>query len=132
MRSLLVFNFKVSVWVAVIGGGALFCSTAIGFPESLDHLGGYKNQTLVAEAIFPVVALFLWFALYRHEEGHASAFIYGFFVLIPVTGGLISQTINHVDFGRNEQWFLSYVGISHLLFSCLNLREVVDVLGRHE
>jgi len=106
MSNLITINFKLSVLVTVIGCIVLFVYQASGFPESLAHLGAYRNQTLIWPAIITAMSVLFWFVYYRNDEGHVPAFILGFIMLVPVFGSTISEAINGAFYSENEQYYL--------------------------
>lgn len=130
MSNLITINFKLSVLVTVIGCIILFTYQATGFPESLAHLGAYRNQTLIWPAIIAALSVLFWFGYYRNEEGNAAAFILGFIMLIPVFGSTISETINGTFYSDKEQYYLTYIGLSHVTYGLLKWQEVVKALGQ--
>ena len=126
-------NFKFSIIIALICGFISFFYLVSGFPGSLDPLiGQYKYEALA----FPLVVIFLdvlaWFYYYKEDEGHLIAFMIGFFLLIPVVGSLVSESVNNVKFNRIELWVLAYLGVSHILYALTNWRELLKSLGEPE
>jgi hypothetical protein len=119
MSNLITINFKLSVLLTVIGCIVLFVHQASGVPESLAHLGPYKNQTLIWPAIITTMSVLLWFGYYRNEEGQGPALILGFIMLIPVFGSAISEAINGAFYSDNEQYYLTYIGLSHVIYGLL-------------
>lgn len=126
-------NFKLSILITIIAGFLSFFYMATGFPEVLSHLfGKYKLETMAFPLVIITLEVLAWFIYYKDEEGHLIAFIVGFFMLLPVAGSLISESVNDIRFNRIELWLLTYLGVSHVLYSLTNWRELLKGLGEHE
>ncbi|MET0005530.1 MAG: hypothetical protein ABW087_18140 [Candidatus Thiodiazotropha sp.] len=107
----------------------MFYQIQSGYPESVNHLP-IPHMALIEPLILVALSVLFWFMSYKDEEGHLIAFCIGFFIIVPALGAGISEAI-HGQFYRNDEELARwYIGISHVLYGLVNIREVLEGLGQ--
>ena len=125
MSRLISINFKLSVVVTFIGCAVIIFRGLQGFPDFSAYLGAQSDYGLIVPVIVLATPL-LWFAYYRHGEGHIPAFLIGFGLLVSLVGSRVSD--GQIGYGVGEQLFLLYSGVSHITYSLLNWQELAEHL----
>ena len=82
MNSAVAMNFRVAVWVTVLGGLALFARGASDFDAVSEVYRGYAAQAIAGPLVLAMITTLFWFLWYREGSGHWPAFGVGAMLLV--------------------------------------------------
>ena len=123
-RQAIELNFKGSIIIFVVSEVVLFGLIAPRFPETLGTVNPLANQTLIMTVLLPTLFILSWAFYYKNKEGHRIALGFGILILGYFIASQVSEAVNEIEYSA-QQWVYCYVGISHILYSLLNLGESI-------
>ena len=129
MNSAVARNFRVAVWVTVLGGLALFARGASDFDAVSEVYRGYAAQAIAGPLVLAMITTLFWFLWYREGSGHWPAFGVGAMLLVAAGGLFAGSAASGLGYDGTELAFLVYAGVSHVLYGLLEWRDVAGMLG---